>query len=113
VGMLLSLPLAATGLTRSFPIVMAHLFLAMFVASAFQILPLIYGTEIFSRTYAGYLGGVASGSYGAGLAVLMPLFGRLFDLHRYDLAFTLAALCPVLGYLCWLAAAPRTRVPSI
>jgi len=113
VGMLLSLPLAATGLTRSFPIVMAHLFLAMFVASAFQILPLIYGTEIFSRAYAGYLGGVASGSYGAGLAVLMPLFGRLFDLHRYNLAFALAALCPVLGYFCWLAAAPRTSVPSM
>jgi len=101
VGMLLSLPLAATGWTRSFPAVMAHLFLAMFVAAAFQILPLIYGTEIFSRAYAGYLGGVASGSYGAGLAVLMPLFGRLFDLHQYNLAFGLAALCPVLGYFCW------------
>jgi len=113
-GMLLSLPLAATGLTRSFPLVMAHLFLAMFVASAFQILPLIYGTEIFSRTYAGYLGGVASGSYGAGLAVLMPLFGRLFDLHRYNLAFGLAALCPVIGYLSWrFIAAPRTSLPSM
>jgi MFS transporter, ACS family, aldohexuronate transporter len=100
-AMLLSLPLAATGFSRSFPLVMAHLFLAMFVAAAFQILPLIYGTEIFSREYAGYLGGVASGSYGAGLALLMPLFGRLFDLHRYNLAFTLAALCPVAGYLSW------------
>jgi ACS family hexuronate transporter-like MFS transporter len=101
VAMLLSLPLAAAGWTRSFPIVMAHFFFAMFVAAAFQILPLIYGTEMFSREYAGYLGGVASGSYGAGLAVLMPLFGRLFDLHRYNLAFEIAALCPVMGYLIW------------
>jgi ACS family hexuronate transporter-like MFS transporter len=100
-AMLLALPLAATGWTRSFPVVMAHFFFAMFVASAFQILPLIYGTEVFSREYAGYLGGVASGAYGAGLAVLMPLFGRLFDLHQYNLAFALAALCPVAGYLCW------------
>jgi ACS family hexuronate transporter-like MFS transporter len=100
-AMLLSLPLAAAGLTRSFPVVMAHLFLAMFVASAFQILPLIYGTEVFSREYAGYLGGVASGSYGAGLAIMMPLFGKLFDMHQYNLAFGLAALCPVLGYLLW------------
>lgn len=112
-AMLLSLPLAATGLSRSFPIVMAHFFLAMFVAAAFQILPLIYGTEIFSRRYAGYLGGVASGSYGAGLAVFMPLFGKLFDLHRYNLAFSLAALCPVIGYFSWLVAARRTRVPSM
>ena len=108
-AMLLSLALAATGLTRSFPIVMAHLFFAMFVAAAFQILPLIYGTEVFSRTYAGYLGGLASGSYGAGLAVLMPLFGRLFDLREYNLAFGLAALCPVAGYLSWRALAVRTH----
>jgi len=110
---LLSLPLAATGWTRSFPNVMTHFFFAMFVAAAFQILPLIYGTETFSRTYAGYLGGVASGSYGAGLAILMPLFGRLFDARQYNIAFALAALCPVLGYLCWLVAARRTSVPSI
>jgi MFS transporter, ACS family, hexuronate transporter len=101
VAMLLSLPLAVAGWTRSFSAVMAHLFFAMFVASAFQILPLIYGTEVFSRDYAGYLGGVASGAYGAGLALLMPLFGKLFDLRDYNLAFTLAALCPVVGYLCW------------
>jgi len=100
-AMLLSLPLAATGLTRSPALVMAHLFFAMFVAAGFQILPLIYGTEVFSRAYAGYLGGLASGSYGAGLAALMPLFGRLFDVRRYNLAFALAALCPVLGYLSW------------
>lgn len=109
---LLSLPLAAAGWTRSFPAVMAHFFLAMFVAAAFQILPLIYGTQIFSRTYAGYLGGVASGSYGAGLALLMPLFGKLFDARQYNIAFALAALCPVLGYACWFAAR-RTSVPSI
>jgi ACS family hexuronate transporter-like MFS transporter len=113
VATLLGLPLAATGWTHSFPAVMAHFFLAMFVAAAFQILPLIYGTEIFSRRYAGYLGGVASGSYGAGLAVLMPLFGKLFDARRYDLAFALAALCPVLGYLSWLTAARRTNVASM
>ncbi len=112
VAMLLSLPLAATGLTRSFPLVMAHLFFAMFVASAFQILPLIYGTEIFSRAYAGYLGGVASGSYGAGLAVLMPLFGRLFDASRYNLAFALAALCPVIAYLCWRAISGAPASPE-
>ncbi len=79
----------------------------MFVAAAFQILPLIYGTEVFSRSYAGYLGGVASGSYGAGLAVLMPLFGRLFDLSQYNLAFTLAALCPVSATISWRTISAR------
>ena len=99
--MLLSLPLAAAGWTRSFPVVMAHLFFAMFVASAFQILPLIYGTEVFSRDYAGYLGGVASGAYGAGLALLMPLFGRLIRSALLQRGVRLAAVCPVAGYFCW------------
>ena len=34
---------------------------------------------------------------------LMPVFGKLFDMHRFDLAFLLAAACPVLGYLIWIA----------
>ena len=92
---------------------MAHFFLAMFVAAAFQILPLIYGTEIFSRAYAGYLGGVASGSYGARAGGADATIRKLFDARRYNLAFALAALCPVLGYLSWLAASRRTSVPSM
>jgi hypothetical protein len=32
----------------------------------------------------------------------MPVFGRLFDLHRWDLAFALAAIFPVAGYGAWL-----------
>ena len=73
----------------------------MFVASAFQLLAISYGTEVFSRAHAGLIGGIGSGAYGAALAVLMPLFGKLFDAHNYALAFALAACCPVLGYGCF------------
>jgi hypothetical protein len=31
----------------------------------------------------------------------MPVFGRLFDMHRYDLAFALAAILPAFGYFGW------------
>ncbi|MEO7142087.1 MAG: hypothetical protein ABI165_01140, partial [Bryobacteraceae bacterium] len=92
-AMVLSLPLALAAATRSFPLVMAHLFSAMFIAGGFQILTLVYGTEIFSQHFAGYLGGIASGSYGVALAILMPVFGKLFDLHRSNSAFAVAALC--------------------
>jgi hypothetical protein len=33
----------------------------------------------------------------------MPLFGHLFDLHRYSEAFWIAAAVPLAGYLGWLA----------
>jgi ACS family hexuronate transporter-like MFS transporter len=106
VAMLLGLPLAlvptyGAAPTHAFALVLAQLFFAMFVASAFQLLAISYGTEVFSRAHAGLIGGIGSGAYGAALAVLMPLFGKLFDAHAYRLAFALAACCPVLGYGCF------------
>jgi hypothetical protein len=56
---------------------------------------------VFSRAHAGLIGGIGSGAYGAALALLMPLFGKLFDAHNYLFAFALAACCPVLGYGCF------------
>lgn len=99
VAVVLGLPLALLPTSGSFSIALAQFFLAMFVASAFQLLVISYGAEIFSRAHAGYIAGLASGAYGAALAILMPLFGKLFDLNAYGMAFTVAALCPVLGYV--------------
>jgi ACS family hexuronate transporter-like MFS transporter len=105
-AMLLSLPLAlvpqyAAGSPYAFALVLAHLFFAMFVAAAFQLLVISYGSEVFSREHAGLIGGIGSGGYGAALALMMPLFGKLFDARNYGLAFALAACCPVLGYACF------------
>jgi hypothetical protein len=36
------------------------------------------------------------------LAVMMPLFGRLFDLHLYSNAFVIAAAIPLFGFAGWL-----------
>jgi hypothetical protein len=32
----------------------------------------------------------------------MPLFGRLIDYHRWDIAFLIAAVAPVAGHAYWL-----------
>jgi MFS transporter, ACS family, aldohexuronate transporter len=98
IAVLLGLQLALLPYSGRFALVLAQFFGAMFVASAFQVLIINWGAEVFAREHAGFVAGVASGAYGAGLALLMPLFGRLFDAQRYGLAFALAALCPVLGY---------------
>jgi predicted MFS family arabinose efflux permease len=84
----------------------------MFVASAFQVLMISWGADMFAREHAGFVGGVASGAYGAGLALLMPLFGRLFDAQRYGIAFALAALCPVIGYACFRLLAAQRDEPG-
>lgn len=100
---LLSLPLAALPLQKTFEAALAQFFFAMFVASGFQLLPISYATELFSKQKSGWIGGLCTGAYGAGLAIAMPLFGRLFDDRDFQTAFTIAATIPMLGYLLWLA----------
>ena len=45
------------------------------------------------------------------VALTMPVFGALFDRHRYDIAFAIAALLPTAGYSAW-AWLNRTRRPA-
>ncbi|MBK5291903.1 MAG: MFS transporter [Acidobacteriia bacterium] len=101
VSMLLSLPLAATPFITSFPLVMAVLFFAMFVAAGFIIVPIRYATHAYSADHAGLIAGLGAGSWGAMVALTMPVFGYLFDQQRYDQAFLMAALFPVAGYIIW------------
>ncbi len=99
--MTLSLPLALTPWIPSFTLVMVELFFAMFVASGFIILAMAYATQVYSSSHAGLIAGLGAGAWSAGVAVAMPVFGRLFDLRRWDAAFLLAAALPVMGYLVW------------
>lgn len=97
----LSVPLLLIPSAPSVPLVMAGLFFAMFAGSAFLILSIVYATEVFPESQSGLIAGVGAGSWSAIVALVMPLFGRLFDQGRYDWAFLLAALSPVLGYAGW------------
>lgn len=99
----LSLPLALTVWISSLPAVMCLLTFAMFVASGFIILSIGYATQVFSSGHAGLIAGLGAGAWGALVGVFMPLFGRLFDLEHYGLAFTIAAAAPAGGYLLWCA----------
>jgi MFS family permease len=98
---LLSLPLALIPWLPSLWLVMGELFLAMFCASGFIILSIAYATDVYSPRYAGLISGLGSGAWSATVAVMMPLFGRLFDLESYEAAFGLAAAFPALGYAFW------------
>ena len=98
---LLSLPLALAPLASSLGSVMFLLTFAMFVAAGFVILSIGYATRVFSSAHAGLIAGLGAGSWGAMVALAMPLFGRLFDQGSYWLAFLLAALAPLAGFSAW------------
>jgi MFS transporter, ACS family, hexuronate transporter len=98
----LSLPLMAVPFLPGIWMVMLALFVAMFMASGFVILSVAYVTSVYATAHSGFLAGVGAGSWGAAVALAMPVFGRLFDRHRFDTAFLIAALFPVAGYFGWL-----------
>ena len=87
--------------------VMLGMFLAMFAASGFIVLSVAYATDVYSADHAGLIAGAGAGSWSAVVAVTMPLFGHLFDLHRYSAAFWIATAIPLAGYLGWLALGSR------
>jgi ACS family hexuronate transporter-like MFS transporter len=101
VSVFLSLPLAAVPWMSSTALVLFAMFAATFVIVGFVVPSLKYATHIYSPSRSGLIAGIGAGSYGAIVAVTMPLFGRLFDMRRYDLAFAIAAVLPALGYAGW------------
>ena len=99
---LLSLPLIFTVQLEHYGLILFSLFFAMFVAAGFVIVSIAYATETYSTGHSGLIAGLGAGSWSAVVALAMPVFGRLFDQHRWQLAFTTAALIPIAGYLGWM-----------
>ncbi len=87
---------------HSFFWAMVIYFAAMFSAAGFIILSIAYATDVYSARHSGFLSGVGSGAWSALVAVIMPLFGRLFDQGAWGSAFVLAAVIPAAGFLFWL-----------
>ena len=47
-------------------------------------------------------GGVAAGSWGAVLAILLPIYGRLIDSRNFSAIFISMSLLPLAGTFVWL-----------
>jgi ACS family hexuronate transporter-like MFS transporter len=108
----LTIPLAFVPWMTSVAVVLFELFFAMFVAAGFVILAVQYATQVYSTEHSGLIAGIGAGSWGAVVALIMPVAGRLFDQRQYEAAFLLAASIPVAGYFGWLALSrvkPRAR----
>jgi ACS family hexuronate transporter-like MFS transporter len=96
------LPLALAPRFHSVPFALAMMFVAMFMTGGFIIASVAYATRVYSTAHAGYIGGLGAGSWSALIAIISPIFGRMFDRKMYDESFLLAAILPVVGYVLWL-----------
>jgi ACS family hexuronate transporter-like MFS transporter len=109
--MLLSLPIFFLHSLPTGELVLAEMFLAMFALAGFVVLAVGYVTRVFPSDHAGLLSGIGAGSWSAVVALTSPSFGRLFDQHNYELAFRIAALFPIVGYVLWrVFSSARVRV---
>jgi ACS family hexuronate transporter-like MFS transporter len=109
----LSLPLAATPVARSLAAVLALLFFAMFVAAGFVIATLAETTRRHASRHGAYLAGLGAGSWSGVMALMMPIFGRLFDRGAYGAAYAMAAGAPTFGWLAWRALARTEERRSV
>jgi predicted MFS family arabinose efflux permease len=80
---------------------LAMLCFAMFVSAGFIIGSVAYATSQFSGRHSGLIAGLGAGSWSAGVALVMPGIGRLFDQQEYETAFVIAGVFPIAGYLIW------------
>ncbi len=106
---LLMLTLAAIPWQRSYPLTLAMMFVTMFAGSGFVISAMSYATRVFSSERSGLIAGLGAGSWSAVVALLAPLFGRLFDQRDYTTAFAAATAVPILGYGLFLVLSRRVR----
>lgn len=93
----LSLGLAGAPYLAAVPLLMIAMFVAMFLAAGFVILSIAYATGVFGTGSSGLIAGTGAGSWSAGVAIIMPLIGRMFDAGNYNEAFLAAAVIPVVG----------------
>ena len=112
----LSLPLVSAAHTRSLFAFLALLFVAMFAAAGFVIGSLAEITGRQSIRHGAYLAGLGAGSWSGVMALVMPVFGWLFDRGAYPSAYAMAACAPVMGWLLWRilpdSGAPATARPE-
>ena len=92
---------ALAPLTRSLVLLLALMFGAMFVSAGCVIVSLAEVTDRHTTRHGAYLAGIGAGSWAALMAPAMPLFGKLFDVGHFGVAYVLASFCPAAGWLVW------------
>ncbi|MEP6961768.1 MAG: MFS transporter [Acidobacteriota bacterium] len=99
---ILSFPVALVPLATSWVAVIALFTWATFVADGFVVMSLRVGSRIYPKERTGMVAGIGSGSWAAVQAVILPIYGQLFDRGWYAACFLSMSVLPLVGTLLWL-----------
>lgn len=95
-------PLATVTWYHSAPIAIALLTFTMFASGGLVVVTLRTGALAYPANQKSMAAGIASSSFSAGVAILLPVCGKFFDAHNYAGAFTLVGALPLAGAAIWL-----------
>jgi MFS transporter, ACS family, hexuronate transporter len=105
----LGLPLALVTATASLGGVLTLFFWGMFIAVGFITLSLHVAARAYPGDQTGMVAGIGSGAWGLAQALVLPVYGRWFDLHWYGAAFLSMTIVPLVGLALWLIMATTAR----
>lgn len=100
---LLCLPLLTITWYHNATIAIILLTFTLFASGGLVVVTLRTGALAYPSNRRTMAAGVASSSFSAGIAVLLPICGKMFDAKEYGQAFTLVGILPLIGTLIWLA----------
>lgn len=109
---LLCLPLATITWYHSAPIAIVLLSSTLFASGGLVVVTLRTGALAYPANQKSMAAGVASSSFSAAVAVLLPMCGKMFDAHQYGQAFTMVGVLPLIGTLVWLILPVHRAAPA-
>jgi ACS family hexuronate transporter-like MFS transporter len=99
---LLCLPLTLITWFPSAPAAIALLAWTLFASGGLVVVTLRTGALAYPANQKSMAAGIASSSFSAAVAIVLPFCGKLFDAREYATAFTLVGILPMVGTILWL-----------
>jgi ACS family hexuronate transporter-like MFS transporter len=97
----LCLPLAAITQFQSMPVAVALFASTLFASGGLVVVTLRTGALSYPPNQRSMAAGIASSSFSATVAIVLPFCGKMFDQKQYDHAFWLIAALPMIGTMLW------------
>ena len=105
----LCLPLAAITQFQSTALAVAVFAFTLFASGGLVVVTLRTGALMYPPNQRSMAAGIASSSFSAMVAVVLPFCGKMFDQKLYDRAFILVAVLPIIGAILWWLLPVRQR----
>lgn len=109
----LVLPVAAVHWFNSAWAAVPLLSFGLFASGGLVVVTLRTGALAYPHDQRSMAAGIASSSFSATVALVLPICGRLFDRQMYSTAFALVALLPIIGALIWVLLPVRGASGSV